>query len=496
MTEQKATTWRQSEAGEQQNAEALWIENWGKEFPIDALPAAARDAAATVADVHNVPVQMPAMCALATLSGAMGRTWVFTGAAKDGQETHGNIYVAAAAPISTGKATAAILARPLVDFSKHRAEQFRDFTQPELLAEIGRLEAQLKGIRARFQNPQRREKSGRTAAEDEQEQVQLEKQLARAKRELPPPRAMVEDCTSQKLIEICGRNPDGAAFVYSAEGGEVLRIAAGRYRGDSKADCEIWLKGFSCEPIQQDRMMRSADAHPCLAALLLVQPSVMREVYGNREFLERGFCARLLPVVCDIEPQLDEGDERQLDRAALAKWNAHVTDVCEHRPLNPGTAPLTMQFNSGARAAFREFHNESVELRRQIPDIQEQLGRARELAIRIGAVLAVGDDADIPLGIIGGDVAERAIQIARWCVAQQLVILHSGRAERQLERLQRLCRLIDAAGGALTLRDAAKSHSYPEGEIRTLCAAFPAVLVTEQRQHPHGGRPSEVVMRA
>ena len=63
-------------------------------------------------------------------------------------------------------------------------------------------------------------------------------------------------------------------------------------------------------------------------------------------------------------------------------------------------------------------------------------------------------------------------------------------------RLERLCRLIDKAGGAITLRDAAKSHSYPEGEIRTLCAAFPAVLVTEQRQHLHGGRPSEIVMKA
>jgi hypothetical protein len=81
-------------------------------------------------------------------------------------------------------------------------------------------------------------------------------------------------------------------------------------------------------------------------------------------------------------------------------------------------------------------------------------------------------------------------------MAQQLTILHAGRAERQLERLERLVRLIDKAGGALTLRDAAKSHSFPEGEIRTLCAAFPAVLVIEERTHEHGGRPSKIVMRA
>lgn len=496
MTEQnKATKW-QSEAGEEQSAEAIWVENYGREFPIDALPPAARDAAATVADVHSVPVQMPAMCALATLSGAMGRTWAFTGAAKDGQETHGNLYVGVAAPIGTGKATAAILARPLVEYSAHRAQLFRESAQPELRAEIRRLKAQLDGITARFKNPKARERSGRTAAEDEQEQVALERNLARAERELPAPRALVEDFTSQKLIEICGRNPDGAAFVYSTEGAEVFRILGGRYRGDGKGDCEIWLKGFSCEAIQQDRMGRSVDAHPCLAALLLVQPSVMREVYGNREFLERGFVARLLPAICDMEPQLDEPEERRLDRAALEAWTALVTEVCERRPLNPGKAPLVMHFDSEARAAFSQFHDETVRLRWQVRDIQEQLGRARELAIRIGAVLAVGDDPDMPPGVITASVAERAIRIARWCMAQQLTILHAGRAERQLERLERLVRLIDKAGGTLTLRDAAKSHSYPEGEIQELCAAYPAVLVIEERQHEHGGRPSTVVMRA
>jgi hypothetical protein len=94
----------------------------------------AQAAAATIADVYRIPIEMPALCALATISGAMGRSWAFEGGAKDGQTTHGNLYVLIGAPAGSGKAApAAILTKP--GFAKTVA-QYWPFFAPLLWASL------------------------------------------------------------------------------------------------------------------------------------------------------------------------------------------------------------------------------------------------------------------------------------------------------------------------------------------------------------------------
>jgi len=498
MKETKAKTWKNDpEIDATHDAAIAWMETHGSQFPIDTLSEKARAAAETIADVYRIPVEMPALCALATISGAMGRTWSLEGGAKDGQSTHGNLYVLIGAPAGSGKAApAAILTKPFLEYASQVARRFQDFERPLLQTEIECAMAEKRALMRKF-NYKKSDEGGRPIAESEADIATLNKKIAEANRRLTSPAPFVEDVTSQKLVLTCARNVDGAVFVYSAEGAEVLRIAGGRYRGDGKADLEIWLKGFSCEILRQDRVGReSVEAHPCLAALLLVQPSVISETYGSPEALRRGFCARFIAVNCHLPILDDDGENRTLDRDAINAWSLLIGDICDRRPSNPGTPPHTIYFNDGAREIFRLFENDVAALRRKIHDVHEQLARWRELAIRIAAVLAVADDPHIPLNIVGADVAERAVRIARWAVAAQLGILREGRHERMMERVRKLGNLIDLNDGLLSLRDAEKSHGFGHDEIYALAAFAPAQLAITEIQNPHGGRPSVSVMRA
>ena len=497
MTEPKAKTWKTDpEIDATHDAATAWIDKHGASFPEDALSPRACAAAATIADVYRIPIEMPALCALATISGAMGRSWSFEGGAKDGQTTHGNIYALIGAPAGSGKAApAAILTKPFLEYASQVARRFQDFERPLLQTEIECAMTEKRALLRKF-NVRKADEGGRSIAESESDLATLNKKIAEANRRLTSPAPFVEDVTSQKLVLTCARNVDGAVFVFSAEGAEVLRIAGGRYRGDGKADLEIWLKGFSCEILRQDRVGReSVEAHPCLASLLLVQPSVISETYGSPEALRRGFCARFIAVNCHLPILDDDGEDRTLDRDAINAWSRLIGDICDRRPSNPGTPPHTVRFNDDAREVFRLFENDVAALRRKIHDVHEQLARWRELAIRIAAGLAVADDPDTPLDIVGADVAERAVRIARWAVAAQLGILREGRHERMMERVRKLGNLIDLNDGLLSLRDAEKSHGFGHDEIYALAAFAPGQLTISEIQNPNGGRPSMSVMR-
>ena len=237
MTDEKAKTWKTDHAIDATNdAATAWIDKHGHTFPDDALSLRAQAAAATIADVYRIPIEMPALCALATISGAMGRSWAFEGGAKDGQTTHGNLYVLIGAPAGSGKAApAAILTKPFLEYASQVSKRFQDFERPLLQTEIECAMSQKKALFRKITN-NNPDEGGRNVAGTEADLATLNKRIAEATRRLTPLAPYVEDVTSQKLILTCARNVDGAAFVFSAEGAEVLRIAGGRYRGDGKAD--------------------------------------------------------------------------------------------------------------------------------------------------------------------------------------------------------------------------------------------------------------------
>ncbi len=395
------------------------------EFPIHALSPAMRVMVEEVASVYCVPVQLPAMVAVGIVSGAMGNAFTLTGAV-NGKDSHGNLYVIAAAPKSSGKGSVAdALMRPLLEASVQLQAAFMKGELPGLKAEKAVLEKRINI----FVNELATNKTGkgkdRKAMDDEartETKHDLEDANARLE-EIEPqlesmPTYWVGNATSEAMAHMFKRNNLGL-LCYSPEGGETVRVLMGKYRGDGKGDYDMALSGFSVEPWRSDRIGRGiCDITPCLSMLLLVQPSILRELMGDEEAFERGMTARMLMFIVEIEPHEDDGIVRTVSEKTEAAWYRLITGILERRESSAGK-PHRIVCTPDARGVFREFHNESVRLRRkECLDIKDELGRWREIAIRLAVGQCVADNVEAQE--LTEEQAKRAVEIMRWSARSAL----------------------------------------------------------------------------
>ena len=466
------------------------------EFPIHALSPAMRAIVEEVAEVHRVPVALPAMCAVGVVSGALGSAFTLVGAV-NGKESYGNLYIIIAAPKSSGKGSVAnVLVRPLLEASAELEADFKERQLPSLKSEKAVLEKRITVIVNELaSNKTGVGKDRQAMSAIERTEAEHELQTANARLEaIEPllaalPTYWVGNATSEAMAAQFKRNNCGL-FCYSAEAGEVVRVLMGKYRGDGKADYDLALSGYSVEPWRSDRIGRgSCQITPCLSMLLLVQPSILREISDDAEAFERGMTARLLTFIVETEPLEDDGIYRYISEKAAADWNQLIRGILKRREALAGNLHRIICLPE-AREIFRHFHNEGIQLRRgEYRDMEAELGRWRENAIRLGIALAV---ADSPEGVeLTAEQATRAVDIARWCVRSGLQITDMARTQKRAMRVEELQTLLVRSGGRETLRNLDKSHGFTPEEIKATAGQFPERFTVERVKT--GGRPSETL---
>ncbi|MGH6830740.1 MAG: DUF3987 domain-containing protein, partial [Methylocella sp.] len=194
-------------------------------FPIDALNETQKRIAEAVANVHQLPIELAAMPALAVTGAALGKTWKLTGAV-NGRDNFGNLYIIPGAPKSAGKGAAAQLAEPIVQASAKLADDWLASEKPVLETRRSILEARAKHLTACLA----RRKDGKQPLRDNELQT-LETELRDANKELAhikpllaaAPSYHVGNATSEALAMKFARNDD-TLFVLAYEGGDVLRV--------------------------------------------------------------------------------------------------------------------------------------------------------------------------------------------------------------------------------------------------------------------------------
>lgn len=252
-------------------------------FPLDAFPPLLRQIAERLAFTNQTPVCLPAMAALAILSGAAGKHTVCVGGYRD-KTTRCNLYVLIVAERGTGKtSTGETLVAPLATFSDELAELHQN--------EINAIKREMAELNSDIEALKRRARKDPTAKEALTEKRKRLEELQ--SKDLTPRSLWMQDATSQAMACALERNEE-TQFIFSTEGATVIKMALGRHCDDG-SDLGILVGCWSGDRVRQHRINRkpvNLDS-PCLSMLLMVQRSVRDELtVGAVAPAPRGVSAR------------------------------------------------------------------------------------------------------------------------------------------------------------------------------------------------------------
>jgi len=262
-----------------------FIEYEGPAFPVDALPEPVRYYVEAQALALQVPVDLIACLVLGVgAAAAAGRCTVRLNS--EWSEPL-NVYIVVALPSGERKSPAfRKVTMPLED----RDRELFLALEPEVAAcqaEREVLETRLKIAQA---EASKAKPEARGTFMEEVHELVAEINSSAVPR---LPRLIADDATSESVTSLLGEY-GGRIAVMSTEGG-LFETLAGRY-SDNVPNIDVYLKGYSGDPIRVDRKSRKPEfvPHPALTLCLTVQPSVIRDLASKRSFRGRGLLARFM----------------------------------------------------------------------------------------------------------------------------------------------------------------------------------------------------------
>jgi hypothetical protein len=183
----------------------------------------------------------------------------------------------------------------------------------------------------------------------EHELQKLNNELA-AFEAVEPLRLFGADVTPEKLA--CMLKAQGEVFaLVSAEGGGIFENI-GRYC--EKGGLEIYLNGYSGDRVCVDRKLSGSVVidHPTLNLILPCQPSVISDLFSDKQKAGRGLLSRILFVDCYTRVGKRQATSKPIDEQTAANYNNLVRDMLSS--LSNGD----LQFDDGGEAVYVSFFDE------------------------------------------------------------------------------------------------------------------------------------------
>lgn len=356
-------------------------------FPSDQLPAALRGYVESVAACRQVPVDLPALLAIAVAAAAGARRYrVYIG---DSHSVPVNIWVAVGLPSGSRKSdTFADMVRPLT------LEQARLYAEMKPIIEEARAKHGLHEQRKKrlLRQIEREERQERQAAL-ERELIELERQQV----VVPPyPCLVVSGDTTPEAAAALLEEQGGRIALMDTEGG-LFSLMAGRYDRGGQPNLDVWLKMHKGDDLSVHRRGSPPIVVPCPAGTvaLTVQPSVIRDLAAQRAFHERGLLARFLYALPRSLVGTRLYEDRRVDEAAEAAYIAAIRRIYsqpEARPEPGDQAPPhhRLHIRGEALEIWRAFHDD-VERRQadggDLEGMRDWASKAAEAVARLAGIL-------------------------------------------------------------------------------------------------------------
>lgn len=456
-----------------------WFENSCAPFPTYTLPPAIAAMVRSVATVHCVPEVMPAVCALAAVSAALGKGVSIPSGR--GFRTLANLYCVVSADSGAGKSTVlSKMLEPLViiqDYLKMFSE-YQEMKPPEPMdhAEGDGCEGFVGLLPPPGRTVESRSRARGMSCADKS----------------PPPLIICSDVTGQALAKLLEDNQE-TTLNATAEAGNLLEEA-----GKTASPLgQLLLKGYSGDACQIHRITRKPvllDA-PCISICWLCQPHRLEKFLSSDRLLEDGLVARFHVVHSKAGMSFLTEDDNTIPIGVSDLYAALINQLYEIYGGHPDNC-FTVESHPEAREILRSYHNRCAERCNSIEGaLRSCITRWPEQAWKMVLVLhAARHGGNSHRIAVDRQTAEDAVVLEEWFAEQQVRILVGATMSPETHRLKRLCDLLrETPDLELTLRVLENSHGFHQVEVLRLVELAPAQLNLQNRQNPRGGPRSQVL---
>ncbi|MDC0322361.1 YfjI family protein [Verrucomicrobiales bacterium] len=442
----------------------------------------------------KMPVALPAICCLGTLSAAIGPNVQIRSTAQ-GLTTGANIYLLAAAESSSGKSIPfKRITKPILDMESELRADYWENKFPKLKAEKGLLESERTGI-LRGKKP-----SAGDGLEVMVNLTDVEKRIREIETLLSEPRLFVSDSTSPTIVQLMARQPNTCITSISDDAKQTLVILAGKHTKTGNSDDTFFIQSWTGNYFAFDRVTESRNIvieKPWLSALWMTQPDQLKALTENAETFNSGFFQRLL--ICDTgATALKFTDHTDCHKPEVeSKWNALIRSLLENFRFNTDGEQVVIEPSKEAEKLLREFQNECVDLQEnEFSDVPTITGKWGENAWRIALILHMAEHAEngpsIPLSIA---TAKCALEITRWFASEAVRAFAPAREDQEHARSEKLCEILQwkkyDLGAGVSQGVLSKSHGFKEAELRNLGSRYSRQFeLIDKETTKRGGKPT------
>ncbi len=312
-------------------------------FPLHVLPSWCRNIAEKVAHVNQVDTGLTGSILLGVLSTCIAKK------ARVNLITHQepvNLYISPICESGERKtSTMAPLTEPLYRYQTKKQEEMRPV--------VAQYEADLRILQNRLDKLEKEaaKSSGADADKCREDARAMARQIAETP-VLHPPVYIADDITTEQVGILASEN-DERLSVISPEGGIFITMA-GRYSNGYTA-IDIYLKGHPGDAWSNERVGRKriSMASPALTLCLTVQPEIIRQIGGNKEFHGRGLLARFLYALCTPRAGYRMRQTSRLDPETIETYRKHV-----YRLMGMPVEQATLRLTREAQDKWDEFYND------------------------------------------------------------------------------------------------------------------------------------------
>jgi hypothetical protein len=456
-------------------------------FPLDALPPQVEAMVREVARVSFAHLNLVAVQSLPWMAAALGKGAV---GELGSQKTFANVFVLGVAGTGSGKSESARhLQKPFEALMAREKEEWRTNELPKVKARLMEINFIIDSTT--------KSKSARYGFSDDDSEMlaKLLGEKADLESRMQPPRLSVEDFTQEAIAETL-LSFDESLICFSSDAGKVISNLLGRYaqksEGGKLREDTTFLKGFSVEPFQIDRVKRSyLLTEPCISTLWLIQPGKLGLLFDDEGLCDGGFMPRVMP--CLVPEGLPQRSfQPPIREDVLRGWESVIENLFVIRQTGGcvnSKCRVTFEISREAADRVMEWDNtHRARTTAELKDVSAFVSRWGEWAYRIAVLLqSLKFQADLS-NIIALETMNKAIRIADWFINEQLRILQEGRmaaykkkAGRLNSRQKQLRGVLKSNGNERSLADLGRRNGFQASEVEEIVHQFPQIFRIETR---------------